>query len=107
LSWFGHINRIPETSIVRKIYKWNPFTSRSRPVGRPKSQWEDDVRNDMRRMKLIKCTEQVQDHPKWKVTVEKVTTLPSCSAEEEAKQLSVSTPFLKKSPFPVINDEHK
>jgi hypothetical protein len=59
LSWFGHMNRMPETSIVRKIYKWKPFTSR--PVGRPKSQWEDDVSNDMRRMKLIKWTEQVQD----------------------------------------------
>jgi hypothetical protein len=36
LSWFGHINRIPETSIVRKIYKWKPFTSR--PLGRPMSE---------------------------------------------------------------------
>jgi hypothetical protein len=52
LSWFGHINRLPDTSIVRKIYKWKPCTSR--PVGRPKSRWEDDVRNDMRRMKVIK-----------------------------------------------------
>jgi hypothetical protein len=23
LSWFGHTNRMPETSIVKKIYKWN------------------------------------------------------------------------------------
>jgi hypothetical protein len=52
LSWFGHTNRIPETSNVRKIYKWKPFTSR--PAGRRKSQWEDYVRNDMRRMKLVK-----------------------------------------------------
>jgi hypothetical protein len=49
LSWFGHINRMLETSIVRKIYKWKPFSSR--PVGRPKSQWEDDVRNDLIKMK--------------------------------------------------------
>ena len=26
LSWFGHINRMAETSIVKKIYKWKPFT---------------------------------------------------------------------------------
>jgi hypothetical protein len=26
LSWFGHINRMPETSIVKKIHKWKPFT---------------------------------------------------------------------------------
>ena len=36
LSWFGHINRMPEISIVRKIYEWKPSTSR--PVGRPKSR---------------------------------------------------------------------
>jgi hypothetical protein len=57
LSWFGHINRMPEISILKKIYKWKPFTSR--PVGRPKSRWEDDVRNDPKNIKLIKWTEQV------------------------------------------------
>jgi hypothetical protein len=31
LSWFGHIYRMPETSVVRKIYKWKPFTGR--PAG--------------------------------------------------------------------------
>jgi len=28
MSWFGHINRMPETSTVRKIYKWKPSASR-------------------------------------------------------------------------------
>ena len=45
LSWFGHINRMPEICIVKKIYKRKPFTSR--PVGRPKYRWEDDVRSDL------------------------------------------------------------
>jgi hypothetical protein len=49
-SWFGHINRMPETDTVKKIHKWKPFTGR--PVGRPKSRWEDDVRNDLKKMKL-------------------------------------------------------
>ena len=47
LSWFGHINRMAETSIVKKIQKWEPFTGRQ--VGRPKSRWEDDFRNDLKR----------------------------------------------------------
>jgi hypothetical protein len=75
LSWFGHINRIPVTSIVKKIYKWKPFTRR--PVGRPKSRCEDDdVTNDLKKMELIKWTEQVQDRLKWKDVVEKAKTLP-------------------------------
>ena len=36
LNWFGHINWMPETSSVKKIYKWKPFTRR--PVERPKSR---------------------------------------------------------------------
>jgi len=52
LSWFGHVHRKPETSIVRKIYKWQPYVTG--PVGKPKHRWDDDVRNDLRRMKLLK-----------------------------------------------------
>ena len=66
LSWFGHIKRMPEISIVNRIYKWKPFT------GRPKSRWEDDVRNDL---KKIKWAEQDQDRLKWKVIVENAKTL--------------------------------
>jgi hypothetical protein len=64
---------MPEASTVKKIYKRKPFTRR--PVGRPKSRWEDDVKNDLKKMKLIKWTEKVQDRLKWKDIVEKVKTL--------------------------------
>ena len=74
LSWFGHTNRVPETRIVKKIYKWKRFTRR--PIGRPKSRWEDDVREDLKKMKIIKWVEQVQDRFKWKTIVEKARTLP-------------------------------
>jgi len=65
---------MPETSTVREIYKWKPFTSRT--VGRSKFRWEDGVRNDLRKMKLIKWAEQVQDRLKWKDIVEIAKTLP-------------------------------
>ena len=42
-------------------------------MGRHKYQWEDDVRNDLRKMKLIKWAEQVQDRLKWKDIVERVS----------------------------------
>ena len=74
LSLFGHTNRMPETSIVKKIHEWKPFTRR--PVGRPKSRWEVDVRKDLKKMKLIKWTEQVQDRLKWKGIFEKAKTVP-------------------------------
>jgi len=73
LSWFGHINRIPETSIVKRIYKWKPFTGR--PARSPKSRWEDDVGNDLKKMRLMKWAEQVQDRSKLKDIVEKAKTV--------------------------------
>ena len=41
----------------------------------PKSRWEDDVRNDLKKMKLMKWAEQVQDRLKWKDIIEKAKTL--------------------------------
>ena len=41
---------MPETSIVRRIHKWKPFTGR--PAVRPRSPWEDDIRNDLKKTKL-------------------------------------------------------
>ena len=29
LSWFGHVQRMPDTRTVKKIFKWNPLTKRS------------------------------------------------------------------------------
>ena len=55
LIWFGHINRMLETSIVKRIQKWKP--SACRPVGRPNSRWEDDARSDLRKMKHMKWAE--------------------------------------------------
>ena len=75
LSRFGHTNtsRMPETSLVKRIHKWKPFTGR--PAGRPKSRREDDVRNNLKKRKLTKWAEQVQDRLKWEDIVERAKTV--------------------------------
>jgi len=73
LSRFGHTNRMPETGTVKRIHRWKPFTGR--PAGRPKSRREDDVRSDLKKMKLMKWAEQVQDRLKWKDIVERAKTV--------------------------------
>ena len=45
LGWFGHLHRMPEERMVKKVRKWKPMSIR--PQGRPKNRWEDDIRNDM------------------------------------------------------------
>ena len=73
LSWFGHTNRMAESSVVKKIYKWQPFTNR--PVGRPKYGWKDDGKNGLKKLKVVKWSDLVQDRYKWQETVEKAKTL--------------------------------
>jgi len=53
----------------KKEYKWNPMSIR--PQGRPKNRWEDDIRNDMKNLKVKKWISCIQDRNKWKSYVEK------------------------------------
>jgi hypothetical protein len=52
LSWFGHVQRIPDTTTVKKIFNWKPVTKRSQ--GRPKYRWEDNVKQDICQLKIQK-----------------------------------------------------
>jgi hypothetical protein len=42
-----------------------------RPLGRPKNRWEDDVRNDMTKLKIKNRTSCIQDRNEWKLYFEK------------------------------------
>ena len=42
-----------------------------RPLGRPKNGWEDDIRNDMKKLKIKNWTNCIQDRSNWKLYVEK------------------------------------
>ena len=57
---------------VTKIDKWKPFASR--PIGRPKNRWEDDVRKDLQTMKIKNWKRSVLDRDLWKKIVERTKT---------------------------------
>jgi len=52
LSRFGHVQRMPDTRTVKKIFKWKPLTKRSQ--GKPKYRWEDNIKQDICQMKIEK-----------------------------------------------------
>jgi len=68
LSWFGHIQRMPETRAAKKIFKWNTLTTR------PRGRWEDNITQDLGQMKIKIWITCVQDRAKWKDVVEKAKT---------------------------------
>jgi hypothetical protein len=70
-----------ETSTVKRIHKWKPFTGR--PAGRPKSRWEDDVRNGLKKMKLVKWAEQYRTALNGRILSTRPRLFQSCSAIKE------------------------
>jgi hypothetical protein len=50
LNWLGHVERTPEDNSVKDIKRWKPMSKR--PIGRPKTRWEDDVLGDIRSLNV-------------------------------------------------------
>jgi hypothetical protein len=74
LSWFGHLHRMPEERMVKKIYKLKPMLRR--PLWRPKNRWEGhDIRNYIKKLKIKNWTNCIQDCKNWKLYAEKTKTL--------------------------------
>jgi hypothetical protein len=73
LSWFGLVERMPETRAAKKMLKWNPLTTR--PRGRPKYRWEDNLKQNLGQMKIKNWITCVQDRAKWKDVVENAKNL--------------------------------
>jgi hypothetical protein len=61
-----------EDRMVKKIYKWKPITTRLQ--ARPKSRWDDNVKQDICKMKIKNWTVCVQDCGNWRDVVEKAKT---------------------------------
>jgi hypothetical protein len=74
-------NRMSENSIVKQICKWKPFTRRA--VGRPKSRWEDDVRNGLKKMELVNGLNKSKTALNGRILLRRPRLYHSCSAIEE------------------------
>lgn len=60
---------MPKEREVARIYKWKPLASR--PIGRPKIRWEDDIRKDLQIMRIKNWKKKVLDRDTWKKIVER------------------------------------
>jgi hypothetical protein len=62
-----------EDNIVQKIKRWKPVSKR--PIGRPKTRWEDDVLEDIKNIDIRNWKEVAQSRGSWKKVVEQARTL--------------------------------
>jgi hypothetical protein len=73
VPWLGHIERMPETRMVKAIHSEKPISKR--PTGRPNTRGEDDVKKGILKLKVPNWRTLVQDRRRWKELVEKAKTL--------------------------------
>ena len=62
LKWYGHVQRMEDGRLPKKVMKWSPPGRRKR--GRPKATWAEGIRGLMGEKGLIE--EDWKDSDKWK-----------------------------------------
>jgi hypothetical protein len=80
-----------EKVTARKIIEWTPY--KTRPVGRPRLRWMDQVEEDLRRMKIIGFIgwkAKVDDRQEWNRIVEQTRVVESIEEEEEVEKVKQS-----------------
>ena len=64
LCWFGRVQRLEENLILKKVLYVNLETTR--PRGRPRNRWQDEVKKDGRLAGGIGWRERVHNREEWK-----------------------------------------
>jgi len=72
-NWLGHAEHMVENNTVQKIKRWKPMSKR--PIGRPKTCWENDVLEDIKSINICNWKKVAQNRDSWKKVVEQARTL--------------------------------
>ena len=83
----GHVERMTNERVAKTIQKWKPYATR--PKGRPRVRWEDDVRNDLRKMGVSNWKQRAQERKQWKEVIEQAKTHRVVELKEEEEVVVV------------------
>jgi len=72
IKWLGHIQRMDQARPTRKRLDWKPMGIR--PVGRPRQRWQEDVMENLKKLKVKHWKEITKDRRTWRDLVEKAKT---------------------------------
>jgi len=64
ISWLGHLDRMEEDRMSKKIFTQEPERTRIR--GRPRTRWKEEVERDLQVLGVRRWRELVADRKKWK-----------------------------------------
>jgi hypothetical protein len=66
--------RMENTRNARRITEWKPY--KTRPAGRPRLRWMDQVEEDLRKMKIVNWRKKIECIQVWNRIVEQTKTHP-------------------------------
>ena len=68
----GHVHRMDQVGPTGKILDWRP--KGTRPVGRPRQRWQEDVMEDLKKLKVKNWKETAKGRRTWRDLAEKAKT---------------------------------
>jgi len=72
IKWLGDTQRMDQVRPTRKLLVWKPMGTR--PVGRPRQRWPEDVMEDLKKLKVKNWKETANDRRTWRDLAEKAKT---------------------------------
>ena len=72
IKWLGHIQTMDRARPIGKLLDWKPVGTR--PVGRPRQRWQEDVMEDFKKLKIKNRKETAEERRTWREMAEKGKT---------------------------------
>jgi len=72
IKWLQYIQRMYQARPNRKLLDWKHMGIR--PGGRPRQQWQEDVMEDLKKLKVENWKETAKDRRTWRDLAEKAKT---------------------------------
>ena len=69
IKWLGHIQRMDQARPTRNLLDWKPMGTRA--VGKPRQRWQEDVMEDLKKLKVKNWKEAAKDRRTWRDLAEK------------------------------------
>jgi hypothetical protein len=72
LRWAAHVIRMDAARTVKKLTEWEPCLSR--PVGRPRLRWMEQVEEGLKKMKVRNWRKKCKDRRWWNEIIKQTKT---------------------------------